>query len=76
MKTKFIYLIVSIVLIFTGCKKEIEYPQALTTAKANLETAFNALDDQMATAAEYIRSSAETGKVCGAGGRHVQSGQP
>jgi len=56
MKTKPFYLIVSLVLIAIGCKKEIEYPEALTTAKANLETAFNALDDQMTTAAEYMAS--------------------
>ncbi len=54
MKTKLHILIVSAMLIVTGCNKEIEFPEALTTAVANLETSFNNLDDQMANAADYM----------------------
>jgi len=56
MKTKPFYLIVSLVLITIGCKKEIEFPEALTTAKTNLEAAFEAVDEEMDLAAGQMMS--------------------
>ncbi|MFH0760684.1 MAG: hypothetical protein V2A67_04195 [Bacteroidota bacterium] len=56
MKTKPTYFFVSLVLILTGCRKEITFPEALATAKTNLEAAFEILDGQMDTAADYMVS--------------------
>lgn len=49
-------MIVSIILILAGCKKEVELPEALTTSVSNLENSFNILHDQMATVAHYMAS--------------------
>ncbi len=51
MKTKLIYLTISLTILLIGCKKEVfELPAVLETAKTNLAAEFNVLNQHLASA--------------------------
>ncbi len=56
MRQKSICIGIALALVFTGCKKEVELPEALVTAKNNLVVVFESLDQQMEAASEHIKS--------------------
>ncbi|MFA5817175.1 MAG: cache domain-containing protein [Bacteroidales bacterium] len=57
MKNKLTCLIISLALFSGGCKKDVlELPEALTTSKTNLVSAFESLNSRMAAAANYLVS--------------------
>jgi hypothetical protein len=57
MKIKHISLIISLVLLATACKKEtFELPEGLVTAKSNLTSEFESLNQKMASAVVYTIS--------------------
>jgi len=56
MKTKVFLFLISFALILSVCKKVLELPEALTTAMANLNTAFQAVDAEMDMAADQMAS--------------------
>jgi hypothetical protein len=57
MKTKLAFLMISIVLIIGGCKKDsTDLPDALTMSKLNLDASFSILDQHMTEATQYMIS--------------------
>jgi len=56
MRVKSICTSIALVVVFAGCRKEVELPDALVSAENNLNAVFEALDQQMEAAAEYIES--------------------